>query len=206
MMWTQGHQLQSRPYQILRQLGHGGFGLTFLAQDRSLNRQVVIKAPNRELERDQDYDKFTRRFRREGEALAKITHPHVVQVIELFQEEKIPCLVLAYIEGETLNECIRQRGAIAEAEAVAIFRKLAMALQTLHQAGLIHCDVHPGNIMLRQGDQEPILIDFGSAKLLQPNTYTVTTTVNEGYAPYEQRRKDAEPNAKWDVYGLTATL
>ena len=81
-----------------------------------------------------------------------------------------------------------------------------MALQTLHQAGLIHCDVHPGNIMLRQGDREPILIDFGSAKLLQPNTYTVTTTVNEGYAPYEQRRKDAEPNAKWDVYGLTATL
>ena len=98
-MWTQGHQLQSRPYQILRQLGHGGFGLTFLAQDLSLNRQVVIKAPNRALERDQDYDKFTRRFRREGEALAKITHPHVVQVIELFQEEKIPCLVLAYIEG-----------------------------------------------------------------------------------------------------------
>lgn len=69
-------------------------------------------------------------------------------------------------------------------QAVSCFRELADAFHTLHQKGLIHCDVHPGNIILRP-DGQPILIDFGSAKLLQPRRFTVTTTVNEGFAPYE---------------------
>jgi serine/threonine-protein kinase len=187
-------------------LGGGGFGLTFLAQDLSLNRKLVIKTPNRQLQRDQNYDKFVRRFRREGEALAKISHPNVVTVIELFYEDQTPCLVMAYIEGETLNDCIRNHGALTQEEAVEQFRKLALALQRLHAAGVIHCDVHPWNIILRQEDREPILIDFGSAKILQPNTYTVTTAANESYAPYEQRRQGVEPHPNWDVYGLAATL
>jgi eukaryotic-like serine/threonine-protein kinase len=69
MVWATGQLLQSGRYQIIRQIGGGGFGLTYLAEDQMLHRQVVIKAPNRTLQRDQDYEKFVRRFQREGQIL-----------------------------------------------------------------------------------------------------------------------------------------
>jgi aminoglycoside phosphotransferase (APT) family kinase protein len=203
MIWANGHLLQSGKYQVIKQIGGGGFGLTYLAADQRLQRKVVIKAPNRTFQQDQDYEKFVRRFQREGEVLDKISHPNIVRVIELFQESGMPCLVMEYVEGETLNQCIRRMGYLPEADAVQYFRQLATALQAVHQVGLIHCDIHPGNIMLRQGT-EPILIDFGSTKPLLPMTYTVTTTVNDDYSPYEQRKGDPQPTL--DVYGLAAAL
>jgi tRNA A-37 threonylcarbamoyl transferase component Bud32 len=203
MVWATGQLLQSGKYQVIRQIGGGGFGLTYLAEDQILHRQVVIKAPNRTFEQEQDYEKSVRRFQREGQVLAKISHPNVVQVVEFFQEAEIPCLVMEYVEGETLNEYIRLRSYLPQAEAVKSFRQLADALQIVHQVDLIHCDIHPGNIILRH-DKEPILIDFGSTKSLKPMTYTVTTTLNESFTPYEQRKGD--PQQTWDVYGLAATL
>lgn len=204
-MWSEGHLLQSGKYSIKKQIGGGGFGLTYLAEDTFLRRQVVIKTPNRQFQNDQDYEQFVRRFKREGQALSKVNHSNVVQVIEYFQEAGIPCLVMAYVKGETLNERIRNKGRLSPDEAVKCFRKIAEALHTLHQRGLIHCDVHPGNIILRS-DGEPMLIDFGSAKLLQPGTFTVTTTVNESFAPYEQSNKENDPKPTLDVYALAATL
>ena len=203
MIWVKGQALQSGKYHIIQQIGGGRFGLTYLAKDMRLQRQVVIKAPNLAFQRDQDYEPFIRRFQREGEVLAKISHPNVVRVIELFKEAGMPCLVMEYVEGETLNECIRRTGKLSEEEAVRYFRQLATALHTVHQFGLIHCDIHPSNIMLQPG-AEPILIDFGSTKSLLPMTYTVTTTVNQNYTPYEQGND--EPKATLDVYGLAATL
>jgi serine/threonine protein kinase len=203
MIWVTGQLLQSGEYQIIEQIGSGGFGLTYLAENQRLNRQVVIKTPNRTFRQEQDYERFVRRFQREGQALAKITHPNVVRVIDLFQEAGMPCLVMEYVAGETLNQCIRRIGHLTEEDAVRYFRQLAAALQIVHQSDLIHCDVHPGNIILKQG-QEPTLIDFGSAKSLLPTTFTVTTTFNDDFAPYEQRRGD--PQATWDIYGLAATL
>jgi serine/threonine protein kinase len=206
MIWSRGHQLQSGKYHIIRELGRGGFGVTYLAEDASLGRQVVIKTPNRQYQADQEYEKFIRRFQQEGKVLAKISHLNVVQVIEFFQEAGVPCLVMAYVDGETLNERIRNHGRLSENKAVEIFWKLATALQTVHQAGLIHCDIHPGNIMLRRQPGEPVLIDFGSAKSLQPSTVTVTTTVNQNFTPYEQQDKSRERQATLDVYALAATL
>jgi eukaryotic-like serine/threonine-protein kinase len=182
MVWAIRQLLQSGRYQVIKQIGGGGFGLTYLAEDQMLHRQVVIKTPNRTFEQEQDYEKFVRRFQWEGQVLAKITHPNVVRVIELFQEAGRPCLVMEYIEGETINECIRRVDYLPEADAIKYFRQLATALQTVHQAGLIHCDIHPGNIMIRH-ESAPVLIDFGSSKSLLPTTYTVTTTVNSDLAP-----------------------
>jgi serine/threonine protein kinase len=204
MTWAEGQLLQSGKYQIIRQLGGGGFGLTYLAEDPSLRRQVVIKTPNRIFQRDQEYERFVRRFKREGQALARISHPNVVRVVEYFEEQGMPCLVMAYVQGETLNQVIRRRGQLPEGEAVQCFRQLATALQFVHQEGLIHCDVHPGNIMLRQAG-DPVLIDFGSAKTLHPSTQTVTTTTND-FAPYEQGQPDGKPQPTLDIYGLAATL
>ncbi|NEO88305.1 MAG: serine/threonine protein kinase [Spirulina sp. SIO3F2] len=192
-MWESGHLLQSGKYQILRRIGGGGYGITYLAEDVELKRQVVIKAPNYTYRAAQDYEKFVQRFKREGQALSKIKHPNVVQVIELDTKSEMPYLVMAYVEGETLSQCIQKQGRLPEAEAVQVFRKLGSVLQELHQRQVIHCDLHPGNVIL-QPDGEPVLIDFGSAKFLQPSTYTVTTTVNESFTPYEQSLSNTKSN------------
>ena len=203
MVWSAGKQLQGGKYKIIRKIGDGGFGLTYLARDSFLGRDVVIKTPKQELETDSEYERFMRRFQREGQALAKISHQNIVQVIELFEAQGLPCLVMAYITGLSLNEQIRNTGPLSQEVAVNCFRKLAEALHSVHQAGLIHCDLHPGNIILQSGN-EPVLIDFGSAKFLQPSAVTVTTTVNDAFCPYEQGR--SEPEATLDVYGLAATF
>ncbi|MGB0562454.1 MAG: serine/threonine protein kinase [Spirulinaceae cyanobacterium] len=204
-MWETGHTIQNGRYRIQRKLGGGGFGITYLAEDVQLGRKVVIKAPNEIYARDQDYEKFIRRFQREGQALAKIKYPNVVQVIDFYDGPGIPYLVMDYVEGKTLSELVRNHGKFSQDEAVQFCRTIAQTLYELHKRGIIHCDLHPGNIIL-ESSGKPVLIDFGSAKFLQPTTFTVTTTVNENYAPYEQRKKDSQPEPQWDVYALAATL
>jgi serine/threonine protein kinase len=163
MTWNQGHLLKSGQYEVVRQLGQGGFGLTYLAKDLNLARQVVIKRPNLSFEADRDYDKFLRRFKREGQVLAQVQIPNIVRVIEFTEIDGMPCLVMDFVAGETLNDCIRRRGYIPENEAWQIFQKMASAVEALHQQGIIHCDIHPGNIIV-QPNSEPMLIDFGSTK------------------------------------------
>ena len=204
MIWTPGQLIQLGKYQVIQKIGAGGFGLTYLAQDKRLQRQVVIKAPNLTFQREQDYEQFIQRFQQEGRVLAKLSHPNVVRVIDFFQEAGMPCLVMEHVKGKTLSEHIQQCGGkLSEKEAVRYFRQLAATLHTVHQFGLIHCDIHPNNIMLRPG-AEPILIDFGSTKSLRPMTYAAITTFNEYFSPYEQGNGD--PKATLDVYGLAATL
>ena len=204
-MWAEGQVLQSGKYRVIRRIGSGGFGLTYLAADTFFDRKIVIKTPNDTFEADQDYERYVHRFQREGQALAKLEHPNIVSVIDFFEEAGMPCLVMAYVEGETLDERLRNGTPLAEDEAVQIFRKLAMALHQVHQSGIFHCDIHPGNIIL-QRNGEPVLIDFGSAKLLSPTDFTVTTTFHPIFSPYEQRYSKDKPKATWDIYSLAATL
>jgi serine/threonine protein kinase len=203
MIWATGQLLQSGRYQVIKQIGRGGFGLTYLAEDKDLPRQVVLKAPSQTFLQEQDYEEFVRRFRREGQVLAKINHANIVRVIDLVQEARVPCLVMEYVEGETLKQCIERINYLPEVDAVRYFRQLAIALDTVHQVGLIHCDIHPGNVILRAG-KEPILIDFGSTKSLIPTTYELTTTIHPIFSPYEQGT--CEPQATLDIYALAATL
>jgi serine/threonine protein kinase len=209
MSWNQGHLLKSGQYEVVRLLGSGGFGMTYLAKDLNLERQVVIKRPNLSFEADRDYDKFLRRFKREGQVLAQVQIPNIVRVIEFTEIDGMPCLVMDFVAGGTLNECISRRGYIPEAEVWQLFNKLASALQVLHEQGVIHCDIHPGNIIV-QPNGEPMLIDFGSTKLLHPTTWTVTTTVNKDFSPYEQIAGSDEDSLgsqpAWDIYSLAANM
>jgi serine/threonine protein kinase len=209
MSWNQGHLLKSGQYEVVRLLGSGGFGMTYLAKDLNLERQVVIKRPNLSFEADRDYDKFLRRFKREGQVLAQVQIPNIVRVIEFTEIGGMPCLVMDFVAGETLNDCIRRRGYIPEDEAVRLFQKLASAVEALHQQGIIHCDIHPGNIIV-QPNSEPMLIDFGSTKLLHPTTWTVTTTVNKDFGPYDQMAESTEnafgSQPAWDIYSLAANM
>ncbi|MBD2387895.1 serine/threonine protein kinase [Cylindrospermum sp. FACHB-282] len=206
MVWAAGQQLQNGKYRIEEVLGQGCFGITYKALHLRLWQQVVIKTPNEFLSRDPDYDKYVERFINEGQILARLSqdpHPHIVGVIDLFQEGEIHCLVMDYIAGENLFGIVKRQGALPEAEVLECFRQIGEALTVVHQAGLVHRDAHPGNIMLRPNGKA-ILIDFGIAGELVPTTVSSMNPGNQRFAPYEQMSGDRNPTV--DVYCLTATL
>ncbi|WP_414577068.1 serine/threonine protein kinase [Anabaena sp. CCY 9402-a] len=208
MPWIAGQQLQGGKYVIEKVLGQGGFGITYKALQVELNRPVVIKIPNEFLSHDPEYEKYVERFIKEGRILARLSqdpHPHIVAVIDLFQEGNTHCLVMEFVEGENLFEAVKRRGALPESEIVPCICQIAEALTVVHQAGLVHRDAHPGNIMLGK-DGNAVLIDFGIAKGIEPQTLTSTGNAgNRGFAPYEQIiRGSREPTV--DIYCLAATL
>jgi tRNA A-37 threonylcarbamoyl transferase component Bud32 len=204
MSWVEGHLLQSAPYSIVKQIGTGVSGQVYLAKDRFLGREVVIKIPPPDVRIKRDYDKYVRRFQREGNLLHKIKLiPNVVGLIGFFLEGEMPCLIMEYIEGETLSDYIRSKKYISPDKAVVYFQKLAETLEMLHQQNVIHCDIHPGNIILQESG-EIVLIDFGSSNLLHPHTMSVTRTSND-FTPYEQK-KCKSPQPTLDIYSLAATL
>ncbi|MBD2167300.1 serine/threonine protein kinase [Calothrix membranacea FACHB-236] len=208
MPWIAGQQLQGGKYVIETVLGQGGFGITYKALHIELNRTVVIKTPNEYLSHDPEYDKYIERFIQEGRTLARLSkdpHPHIVGVIDLFREGATHCLVMDFVEGENLFEAVKRRGALPEVEILPYICQIGEALSVVHQAGLVHRDAHPGNIMVRRNGKA-VLIDFGIAKELLPKTLSSKGIAgNEGFAPYEQMsRGSREPTV--DVYCLAATL
>jgi serine/threonine protein kinase len=206
MPWIAGQQLQGGKYVIETVLGQGGFGITYKALHVELNQTVAIKTPNEYLSHDPEYEKYIERFIQEGRTLAKLfqdPHPHIVGVIDLFPEGATHCLVMDFVEGENLFEAVRRRGALPEAEIVPCIRQIGEALMVVHQTGLVHRGVHPGNIMLRS-DGIAVLIDFGDAQEIISNDKD-DRVGNNGFAPYEQMtRGSREPTV--DVYGLASTL
>jgi tRNA A-37 threonylcarbamoyl transferase component Bud32 len=210
MVWQDGQTLQNGKYQIVGEpLGRGGFGITYKARHVRLQEEVVVKTPDKYLKTDPKYSEYIERFIKEGQRLAKLSrnaHHNIVRVRDLFQEGEVHCLVMDFVPGENLFQVVKSRGRLTEAEAISCFQQIGDALATMHEAGLVHRDAHPGNIILRR-DGRAILIDFGIAKELVPATMSSTGVAgNEGFAPYEQlfAKGTREPNA--DVYCLAATL
>ena len=208
MAWTPGHQLQNRPFVVDCVLGEGGFGITYKVHHPFLDQDFVIKTPNARLINDPDYPKYLNRFIKEGQRVAKICHdphPHIVRVTDLFEEAGIHCLVMDYVPGESLWKYVQNQGALSEAQAVRYIRQIGDALRVVHQAGLVHRDVTPLNIMVRS-PEKAVLIDFGIAKGLVPTTSTTTNQAgNPAFAPYEQRVRGSR-KVTVDVYTLAASL
>ncbi|MCT7958377.1 GUN4 domain-containing protein [Laspinema palackyanum] len=205
MVWSNGYQLQSRDYRIERVLGQGGFGITYQARHLKLDQDFVIKTPNEHLKFDPEYPKFVDRFIKEGQRIAKLCtnpHPHIVRVFDLFEEGDTHCLVMDFIPGESLWHRVQGQGPLPEAEAVRYFQQIGGALQRVHEAGLVHRDAHPGNIMFR-GDQA-VLIDFGIAGEMMPVTVSSKHSWNPAFAPLEQMKGSREPTV--DIYTLSASL
>ena len=207
MLWTPGQILKTRPYRIDTILGMGGFGMTYKATHLQLNYQVVLKTPNLSLQNDPEYPNFVRRFIREGQILAKFcqnAHPGIVRISDLFEEKGLHCLVMDLIVGQSLYNTVRQQGRLPDTEAVAIIRQIGEALSDVHQAGIVHRDAHPGNIMLRPNGQA-VLIDFGLASELMPTIISSRHPHNPAFAPWEQYIEGSgKPTV--DIYALAASL
>jgi len=204
MVWQPGTKLKGDRYTIDSILGGGRFGFTYLARDRNGNR-VVIKTPNDEIVNRADFDRLQEVFVREAVKLAKCNNPHIVKTKDPFKENGLWCLPMEYIDGTNLDR-IGDR-VLPEAEALRYVRQIGKALKEVHKLGFLHRDVRPENIILRRGEQNAVLIDFGLAREIGDSlTATRSEEISKGFSPLELYSSKAKPDARTDIYALGATL
>jgi serine/threonine-protein kinase len=202
-----GKTLQGGKYTLEQELGRGGFGVTYKATHHYLGQPVVIKTLNESLQSHPDFAHFQRRFQDEARALALCIHRNIVRVSDFFVEAEWPYMVMDYVPGPTLQAVVFPGKPLDEVTAIDYMRQVGEALKVVHQKGLLHRDIKPENIILRQGTQEVVLIDFGIAREFTANsTQTHTSMVSDGYAPLEQYLIKEKRTPASDVYGLAATL
>lgn len=213
-----GSLLSDRRYQILSVIGRGGFGITYEVGDRRLQRRVAMKElfPESAVRHGSmvltppqaraGFRGARERFLREARVLARFSHPGIVRVYEVFEEHGTAYLVMELLDGRTLVDLLRARGApFSEAEVLDVAGRVAAALRPVHVAGVLHRDVNPSNVMLTRNGRI-VVIDFGLARDYdEGQTVGMTRVVTPGYAPLEQYRGEARFGPSTDVYGLAAT-
>src|SRR5246500_2354137 len=155
-------------YRLEARIGAGGMSTVYRALDETLQRQVAIKLMNREVSTDSDQ---LERFRREARAVAQLSHPHVVGVIDAGEDDGRPYIVFEYVEGETLKERIRRAGRLPMAEAVAYAIVIARALGAAHARHIVHRDVKPQNVLIDEEGSAKVT-DFGIARTLDEEGLT----------------------------------
>lgn len=202
-----GTILQGGKYRLDALLSQGGFGVTYRATHTLLHQTVVLKTLNLQQEPPKRIHDLGERFIQEAQRLAQFNHPHIVRVSDCFIEGGRPFIVMDYIPGRTLAQVIQEEGPLPEKTALHYIRQVASALELVHEHGLLHRDVKPDNIMLREGTDQVVLIDFGIAREYTTGvTETNTGLVSAGYAPVEQYLPRHQWTPATDVYALAATL
>ena len=211
-------------FRVERLLGGGGFGATYLAWDVELEAWRAVKEylPNgwrgdvwgRRLAdgtvgpapgHEEAYRWGLERFVAEGRVLAnsRLAHAHIVRVYRCFRARGTAYLVMEHVEGRNLNEALKEAGGWwPEARVRPVLAGLADGLSAVHAAGLVHRDVSPHNVMLRAGDDSPVLIDFGTARKLEQRDSGSRPLVKDGYAAIEQYRDEWEDHKRTPAYGL----
>jgi len=210
-------------YRIERVLGAGGFGITYLAKELALARDVTIKeyfpgdfaarngsheAVPRSQESAGDYQWGLERFIAEAQTLAKFDHRNIVRVYRYFRANNTGYMVLQFEEGQSLKTWLQSLGrAPRQFELDRLVAPLLDALALIHGENYLHRDIAPDNIIIRR-DGSPVLIDFGSARGdIARQSRTVSALVKPGYSPYEQYAETGSQQGPWtDIYALGATL
>ncbi len=190
-------------YRIERLLGHGGMASVYLARDRELDRPVALKLLAEHLVGDET---FRERFVREARLAARLSHANVVQVYDVGEEDDRPFIVMEFVPGATLAAVLAQRGKLPVDEAVEIARQAALGLQSAHAAGLIHRDIKPQNLLVRD-DGVVKIADFGIARAAEASRMTQLGTVL-GTAAYlaPEQALGKEVTSAADIYSLGAVV
>ena len=189
-------------FRLERRLGRGGMASVHLAHDEELHRPVAVKV----LDTLAGDDEARRRFVREARLAARLSHPNVVAVFDVGERDGAPCIVMEYVEGETLAELLARRGRLEPGEAVRLAVQACAGLEHAHAAGLVHRDVKPQNLLLRV-DGAVKISDFGIARAAETTRLTTEGTIlgTIGYlAPEQLTGGEVTPAA--DVYGVGAVL
>jgi serine/threonine protein kinase len=223
------HGYEIHWYRVESVLGRGAFGITYLAHDVNLDRQVAIKEylpdqfsvrnsdltvrPTTDAHKE-DFEWGLKRFISEAKILTKFEHPNLVRVFNVFEMNDTAYMVMNYEVGKSLQQILKNRKTLNETEIMKILIPLLSGLEVMHEKGFVHRDIKPGNIFIHR-DGSPVLLDFGSArqtraergKEMSEEQKTVTMLVSPGYAPIEQYGSSSNRQGPWtDIYGLGATL
>lgn len=217
-LWLPVGQIMETRYRILRHLASGGFGRTYLAEDlHRFNERCVLKEFAPQVTGTTQLQKAKELFEREASAIYKLNHPQLPGFREFFQATVgvgSACLFLAqdYIEGQTYADLLNTQGKLSETEVKELLNKILPVLSYIHSQGVIHRDISPDNIIRRNSDNLPVLIDFGGVKQVAVNAVSNLTQAlklptllgKEGYAPEEQMLQGKVfPNS--DLYALAVT-
>jgi eukaryotic-like serine/threonine-protein kinase len=190
-------------YEVEELLGQGGMARVFRGTDRVLNRKVAVKVLSPQFAGD---DQFVARFRREAQAAAALNHPNIVSVYDTGDQSDVHYIVMEYVEGRTIRDVIREEGPLHPQRGTEIAQAVGRALAAAHQAGLVHRDIKPGNIMLtREGEVK--VMDFGIARTAtgDPLTQTAAVLGTASYLSPEQAQGSAV-DARSDIYSLGCVL
>ncbi len=219
---TAGSLLKDGEYEIIELLGRGGFAFTYLARQRSLGREVAVKelfSNNSELSQrvpgssqvisrhPREFDLLRQDFQREAERLCALEHPDIVRVYDRFTDNGTEYLVMERVEGKSLERWRMEDGSQFKPNQLRRhIEPLFEAVAWLHAQGLVHRDINPRNIMVRE-DGRPVLIDFGLARHIgsQAGSRSVMAAT-DGYAPPEQYFEENPRGTAIDIYALGAVL
>jgi serine/threonine protein kinase len=215
-----GHMLNT--YRIEKSIGGGGFSMVYLAVDAERHRRVIIKEflPLDQVRRLEDASvEFVsqdegapdpgaagiKRFFNEAAALAKVSHPNIVKVRDVFRANNTVYMVMDYHKGKDLRWYIkRHNGRLSEKFIVTIFPDLLEGLREMHERNLLHLDIKPANIFIRPGGK-PLLLDFGAVRDAMNSRARGPHTLTMGYAPMEQHRNRGV--GPWsDLYAIGASM
>ena len=168
----QGEVIAGR-YELLELIGKGGMSSVYKAHDRLLDRQIAVKILHPHFTEDEEY---VERFRREARAVAQLSHPNIVTVIDRGEDEGRQFIVFEYVEGENLKQRLERTGPMPVRDALLLALQMARALAFAHGRGLIHRDVKPQNVLMN-ADGQAKMTDFGIARSVDVQGVTITGTV-----------------------------
>src|SRR2546425_3045864 len=190
-------------YRLVEHIASGGMGTVWRGEDLVLHRPVAVKLLSEALGQD---ERFVERFRREARAAAGLSHPNVAEVFDYGEDQDTPFIVMELLPGETLADRLQREGRLPPGDAERIAVQVADALQAAHDAGIVHRDVKPGNVMLAPGGGVKVM-DFGvaAAAWAAPLTSTGTTIGAASHLSPEQAAGERATPAS-DVYALGCVL
>lgn len=209
-------------FEIVRVLGKGGFGITYLGRDTNQDRLVAIKEylPTTFASRTEDkqvlpnspsdkanFEWGLERFLKEAQTLARFKHPAIVRVVSFFRDSSTAYMVMEYVEGTGLDVLLKNRKTLSEKELMKILPAILDGLEVLHDAHFIHRDLKPPNILIRK-DGTPVILDFGSARQsMVGQGEEMTSLLSLGYSPFEQYDSSGERQGPWsDIYAMGGVL
>ena len=197
-MVTKGQKINDR-YEIIKSIGEGGMANVYLAYDTILDRNVAIKVLRGDLAND---EKFVRRFQREALSASSLSHPNIVAMYDVGEDDGLYYIVMEYVEGKTLKQLLKKRGSLTLSEAIDIMLQLTDGMAHAHDSYIVHRDLKPQNIMI-QDDGQIKITDFGIAMALNSTQLTQTNSVmgSVHYLPPEQAAGKGA-TIKSDIYSM----
>ncbi|MBF0439457.1 MAG: SUMF1/EgtB/PvdO family nonheme iron enzyme [Magnetococcales bacterium] len=209
-------------FEIIRVLGKGGFGITYLGRDIKQNQEVAIKEylPTAFASRRADNEVFPNSpedkktfewgldsFLKEAQTVARFKHSSIVRVISFFRNANTAYMVMEYVNGEGLDAILKRRKTLSEVNIKRILPPLLDGLELLHKAAYIHRDIKPPNILIRN-DGSPVILDFGSARQsIVGQNAQMTSLLSLGYSPFEQYDSSGDRQGAWsDIYAMAGVL